>query len=673
MTLMNSAGSPQPFGATIIDHTINFSLYAETAISVTLCLFTYDEASHRALPLDQIKLDPVVNKTGSVWHILVTPPSLEILYAYRIDDLSPLILDPYAKEVVTGNEWGKSHSLIESSSSYAPLGAVYSQTNFDWEGDRKPHTPMKDLILYEMHVRGFTQHPSSGVKNPGTFLGIIEKIPHLLELGVNAIELLPIYEFNELEYAQCYLPTSKTLYNYWGYSTVNFFAPMNRYASLNKPGSAKREFQLLVKELHKHGIEVILDVVYNHTAEGNEYGPVLSFKGLADCVFYMKNPKNEYLNYSGCGNTFNCNHPVVRRFICDSLCYWVTEMHVDGFRFDLASIFSRDTHGKPVAHPPLLDSISKDPILSQTKLIVEPWDAAGLFQVGSFPGDERWVEWNGRYRDTIRRYIKGNEGVKGEFATRLSGSEDLYNRHHKRPFNSMNFVTCHDGFSLMDLVSYNQKHNLENGENNRDGFDYNDSWNCGEEGPTTKKAIQDLRERQIRNFHLALMISQGIPMLWMGEEYGHSKNGNNNAWCQDQRWNWFSWDQLNERTSFYRFYRLLIQFRKQHSILRRDQFLIPKDIDWHGFLPLTPCWDITNHFIAFTLRDFENEEDLYVAFNAGPDKAVVTLPNAPSSKRWHEIVNTQLSAPHDFKEQPQPLVGNQIQLLPYSSVLFKAK
>ena len=672
--LVIKKGFPEPFGVSVKDNGFNFALFSKNALQVTLRLF--DQLEN---PLE-IPLNPKENKTGNVWHILVQGLNHHVYYSYRINGSNQtnpkncfhqdlFMLDPYSKSVATTNNWGKS-----SEKPYQPAGEVFDLIPFDWEDDHPPQIPLQDSIIYEMHVRGFTQDPSSGVRHPGTFLGIIDKIPHLVDLGVTAIELLPVQEFNELEYALTHPNMKgKLLYNYWGYSTVNFFSPMNRYAFSTEAGAAITEFKTMVKILHTHGIEVILDIVLNHTAEGDQRGPVLSFKGIDNAIYYMLDEKAHYLNYSGCGNTFNCNCPVNREFILDVLRYWVTEMHVDGFRFDLASIFYRGTNGKFLAQAPLVESISEDPILANTKLIAEPWDAVGLYQVGSFyPQKKRWSEWNGKYRDSVRRFIKGVPQSSGEFAMRLCGSEDLY--HVRSPCASINFVTAHDGFSLADLVSYNAKHNLDNGENNRDGNNANDSWNCGVEGPTTNPKILLLRERQMRNFHLALMVSQGVPMLLMGDEYAHSKGGNNNTWCHDSRINWFLWDQLKENQGFYRFYRLMIHFRLQHRILQRQTFLTPNDVDWHGLEPFKPDWTSKNPFIAFTLKDPINEHDLYIAFNAQEQPVSPQIPPPPPLKTWYWIVNTAHPSPEDFYESPQMISLNDkpCQMIAHSAVMLKS-
>jgi isoamylase len=501
-----------------------------------------------------------------------------------------------------------------------------------------------------MHVRSFTVHPSSKSKAPGTFLGIVDKIPYLKSLGINAIELMPIFEFDECSNHFVNPRTKQRLKNMWGYSTINFFAPMNRFSSSEGWTGAMDDFRTLVKEMHKNKIEVYLDVVYNHTAEGNRQGPWFSFRGIDNQVYYMVHPDGHYLDYSGTGNTFNANHPVVAKLIVDSLRYWVNEMHVDGFRFDLASCLTRDEQGTPLSNPLVIQMIDADPVLSDVKLIAEAWDAGGLYQVGSFPGASRWAEWNGKYRDVVRRFIKGTDNCAGEFAKVMSGSQDLYGQ--RRPYHSINFVTAHDGFTLRDLVSYQDKHNEENGEDNRDGGNQNDSWNCGAEGATNTRKILQLRERQMRNLHTALMLAIGTPMVLMGDEYGHTRNGNNNTYGHDNALNWFLWDQLAKHRDFVRFYTKAIQFRQQNPLLKRTEFLKDSDVEWHGHMPKQPNWGEDSRFLAYTLNDPVKSEPLYIAFNAHFQPAHVQLPSPPQGKKWFRIIDTALAPPNDIVENP---------------------
>lgn len=672
-------GFPQPFGSSLRKKGVNFSIFSKHATSLSLCLFN----PHSQKPTYEIPLNPTINRTGDIWHILVHNLDLSFHYGFRIqgphDEKAGLrfneqfvLLDPYAKSVASSPEWGVRKKINNN-----PLynkGILVLDDDFDWKDDQSPNIPLKDLIIYEMHVRGFTQDPSSKVKHKGTFSGICEKIPYLKSLGINAIELLPIHEFNELEFARKSPSSQKKLSNYWGYSTINFFTPMRRYSHDTSPLGPIHEFKLMVQELHKHGIEVILDVVFNHTSEGNEKGPTQSFRGLENSTYYILSPNGDYLNFSGCGNTMNCNHPVVRELIHHSLRYWVTEMHVDGFRFDLASILGRAVDGTPMSNPPLLEQISLDPLFAKTKLIAEAWDAAGLYQVGSFPSWGVWAEWNGQFRDVVRRFIKGTPRTVADFATRLCGSKDLYGN-GRSPSHSINFVVSHDGFTLKDLTSYNHKHNMENGENNADGDNNNESWNCGREGVTTDKEILSLRNRQVRNLHLALMISQGVPMLHMGDEYCHSKLGNNNTWCHDNSLNWFQWNLIPKNKGFFRFYTKVIQLRKNTALFRSNDFLTDKDIEWHGFLPKTPLWDSDIPFIAFSLLDAKHSRSIYIAFNAYYKASKVTLPTCKTHIAWHRIVDTSLASPYDFQEQgKEKIILKKIyKMKPYSSIVLIQK
>jgi isoamylase/glycogen operon protein len=601
-----------------------------------------------------------MNQTGQIWHIAIEGLPQEFNYGFHLDKSKKTLSDPYAKHLKTGASWGEGAPL-------PLLAACKEDTIFDWQGDQPPLVPYEQLIIYEMHTRGFTIDPSSGVSHPGTFLGLVEKIPYLLNLGINAVELLPIFEFNECENVLKNPKTKRRLYNYWGYSTLNFFSPMARFGTIE-------EFKTMVRELHKHGIEIILDVVYNHTGEGSEKGHTYSYRGLANGTYYILGAGGEYMNFSGCGNTFNCNEPTTSELILASLRFWASEMHVDGFRFDLASILTRDPQGHPVHRPPIVEAISKDPLLANVKLIAEAWDAAGLYQVGSFPSFGRWSEWNGKYRDAVRQFIKGSDGVAGTFASVICGSQDLYG-YERNPYHSINFVTAHDGFSLRDLVSYNQKHNESNGERNQDGTNDNCSWNCGAEGETTDPKIIALRERQMKNLHLALMISIGTPMILMGDEYGHTRHGNNNTWSHDDALNWQLWGEIEKNADFFRFYKLMIAFRKMHPVLQRTEFLAPYEIDWHGESPFKPDWSFESRFVAYTLKDRARGEDLYIAFNASHNRKTVTLPNPPEQKKWMRIIDTSLKPPFDFIETPgkHPPMPIPYKMESYSTLVSKAE
>lgn len=632
-------GSPAPLGASYNRNGINFALYIENC-QKPIYLILYSAETQELI--QKVK---ITQFSGQIGHILLAGLPNSFIYSYLIENQE--LLDPFAKCLITPHKW-------EDKSAYQPRAFFTNDTDFDWGQDARPAIKNEDLIIYEMHVRGFTQDPSSHVKCPGTYLGLIEKIDHLKNLGINAVELLPINEFNPYEYPKPISPYFGKIMQYWGYSPLSYFAPMNRYAAGKEYNAAILEFKQMARALHKAGIEVILDVVYNHTAEGGQEGPTFNFKVFGKETYYILDENGRYANFSGCGNTFNCNHPVTVELILTSLRYWVTEMHVDAFRFDLASIFYRGIEGAP----PIIEFITKDPILKDIKLIAEPWDAAGLQHSGSFKPMSRWSEWNAYYRDAVRRFIMGTPGSQNEFATRLSGSEDLYFNEH--PQKSINFITCHDGFSLNDLVSYNFKHNLANGEQSRDGMDHNLSWNCGVEGPSDDPSIIELRLRQMKNFHLALMISQGIPMIHMGDEYAHSKHGNNNTWCQDNALNWFQWKKLEKNAEFYKFYSGLINFRKETPLLKQTQFLSDAAIEWHGKMPFEPNWESGESFIAFRLKD-PNGQDLYAAFNARNEPATVHFPNGP----WLWIANT--SAPISEKQAPDTY-----EMFPYSSLLLQS-
>ena len=664
------SGFPAPLGVSFIDGKVNFAVYAKDAPRVLLYLFQEEQPEK---PYLVVELLSDSHKTGWIWHASIQGILPDTLYGYEViknkegvKKETHILLDPYAKALYSPKHWN-------GYTAYRPLGKILFPTSFDWEGVPKPKTPLERLIIYEAHIRGFTQDKSSKIAASGTYTGLIDKIPYLLDLGINAVELMPIFEFNEREVDLFNPATGEKLCNYFGYSPVTFFSPMNRFAFSSEGGGAVREFKTMVRELHRHGIEVLLDVVYNHTAEGNENGPTLSFKGFHRDTYYLLDEKSRDFNFSGCGNTCRCNHPVMQQLILDSLRYWATEMQIDGFRFDLASILTRGDRGTPSIPAPIIEMIAYDPILADTKLIAEAWDAAGLYQVGGFYPTSRWLEWNGKYRDTVRQFIKGTARFKSAFATALSGSEDLFGWRGS-PSCSINFVTAHDGFSLADLVTYNQKHNEENGENNRDGTDHNISWNCGIEGHSANKKIVALRERQIRNFHLALMVSQGIPMLVMGDEYAHTRDGNNNPWCQDNTLNWFQWDAFEKQPGFYRFYRNLVHFRKMHaSFFMRTKFLRDHDVSWHGVTPFHPEWEKDNHFVAFTLNDTLGEPQLYIAFNSDHTTVNAAIPKLEAQKVWKWVVDTYNTSPEDFLEEGarKEVDSHSVRVQAYSSIVLK--
>jgi isoamylase len=628
------AGSPMQLGASVIHEGINFAIFSRHANNIWLVLYTPAGA-----PIGEIKLDPEYNKTGDIWHILLRTRK-HVQYCFRAEgpydpkvsghffNNKTMLLDPYARALAGGENWdgpGKKQAGFKRC-------CLVVDNHFDWEEDRPLKIPLQDSVIYEMHVRGFTQHPSSGVKHRGTFKGIIEKIPYLLELGITAVELMPIAEFNENENTNINPVTGRELLNYWGYSPISFCAPKASYAANNKNGNQVREFKEMVKALHKAGIEVILDVVFNHTAEGGSDGPTLNFRGLDNSIYYLLDAKTrEYLNFSGCGNTLNCNHPIVRKFIISCLHFWVVEMHVDGFRFDLASIMGRDQKGEPLPNPPMVEMIAEDPILSHTKIIAEAWDAAGLYQVGSFSTSGRWAEWNGKFRDDVRAFMCGQEGTAAALATRIAGSSDLFQKSLRRPYNSINFITSHDGFTLRDLVSYNTKHNLDNGEGNLDGFDHNISWNSGREGETRFASINRLRARRIRSFAVILMLSQGVPMLLAGDEFGRSQHGNNNAYCHDTPLNWIDWSLKEKNNDLFRFFRLLIRFRRNHPVFRRTDFFpnqpqeLLHPIRWQSLQPGKQDWSDTANCLAFMLdgngAEGKPDNDFFIMLNGHREKA----------------------------------------------------
>ncbi len=594
-------GVALPLGAEFLEDGINFAVFSSHATHVWLSLFR----PGREAPFHEIALDPGANRTGHIWHIWISGLPRDVLYAWRMDlrpnpnpaihrfDPGKYLLDPYAKVLAGGEQWGVAARRL--------CGLPHDR--FDWRGDQPLNTPLAESVIYELHVRAFTRHDSSGVSAPGTYRGLAEKIPYLKDLGVTAVELMPVYEFEEADTDRVNPLTGERLLNLWGYHPIGFFAPNSAYGSAAAPGAAVTEFKEMVRAFHDAGIEVILDVVFNHTAEGDERGPTLSFRGLDNSLYYLLDSNGRYLNFSGCGNTLNCNHPVVRTLINDCLHYWVMEMHVDGFRFDLASILGRGKTGEPLPDPPLLERLAYDPVLANTKLIAEAWDAAGLYQVGTFPAWGRWAEWNGRYRDDLRRFVRGDSGLVPALAERLKGSPDLYARSGRQAQHSINFVTCHDGFTLADLVSYNQKHNEANGEDNRDGADGNFSWNCGVEGTTDDPEILALRRRQMRNFLILLFSSGGVPMLLAGDEFGRTQRGNNNAYCQDNETGWVDWRLAETNRDLVELVRSLIAFRRGHEVFGRIDWASPSgrehaEVLFHGVRLHQPDWSQDSRSLA---------------------------------------------------------------------------
>ena len=675
-------GKPFPFGATFVPGGVNFSVFSRHATSCTLVLFKKGQQQPMAeIPfLDEFRI-------GNVFTMVVFNLDFEnVEYGFRMEgpfdpqrgyrfDPTKILMDPYARAIGGRDVWGTAPDWTD----IYPHRARLVFDDFDWEGDRPLEIAIEDLVIYEMHVRGFTQHPSSHVRHPGTFTAIREKIPYLKSLGVNCIELMPIYEFDEFEHSRMNPETGEMLMNYWGYSTVGFFAPKAGYAASGKHGMQIDELKTLIKELHSSGIEVMLDVVFNHTAEGNERGPYISFRGLDNQTYYMLTPDGYYVNFSGTGNTLNCNNPIVRTMVLDCLRYWASEYHIDGFRFDLAAILGRDPLGTPLLNPPLLETLAYDPILAKCKLVAEAWDAGGLYQVGSFPAYGRWAEWNGKYRDSARRFLQGEAGMVGEISQRIQGSPDLYPSWAGRgASSSINFITCHDGFTLYDLVAYNGKHNEANGENNNDGANDNNSWNCGWEGPSTDAAVNDLRRRQIKNALAILMMSQGVPMILMGDEAGHTQLGNNNTYCHDNELSWFDWTLTETNADLVRFFTNMIAFRKAHPVLRnKDQFSHRDyvgsgyaDITWHGTRAWSADWSEGSRVLAFMLcgrhakRGTVADDFVYVAMNMHWESHDFEVPALPSGLRWYVSTNTGMQSPADsWAPGAEPILGDQEYIL----------
>jgi glycogen operon protein len=684
-----SPGSPLPQGVHLANDGVNFTLFSRHATRVWLLLFDNVGAVH---PFQTIELDPKHHKTGDIWHIRILNAGRGLVYAYRVDgpfqperghrfDAAKILIDPCATALTSPKklDFGVICQPMGTNELVCPdvpaiVKCLVTDNSFDWEDDRPLYHPWSDLVIYETHVRGLTLSPTAGSKSPGTFLGVIDKIPYLKELGINAIEFMPLQEFNPDEVTVRNPATGERLTNYWGYNTIAFFAPYEGYGSRLYPGCQIDEFKTMVKALHKAGIEVLLDVVFNHTAEGNETGPTLSFRGLDNSIFYiLEDDKRHYKNYSGCGNTLNCNHPVVRNFILECLRYWVVEMHVDGFRFDLASILGRDRDGNLIANPPLLEQIAEDPILRDVKLIAEAWDAGGAYLVGRFPG-ERWSEWNGLYRDDIRRYCRGDGGLAGAFASRLCGSADIYEHSGKAPVNSINFVTCHDGFTLHDLVSYEHKHNLTNGEDSRDGCNNNYSANYGCEGDTSDPAIRQLRLRQMKNLMATLFVSRGVPMILGGDEFCRTQHGNNNAYCQDNEISWFDWSLLKKNKSFFRFVKSLIALRRRFPVLCSERFYRPEEISWFNPHGHEPDWQ-GNGAIGCQIHQDHGGQFLCLLANPTHDKVGFHLPDPPKVQYWERILDTGAAEPMDICESGKGLPlkpGDRIILLDRSLALLLA-
>jgi glycogen operon protein len=683
------AGSSAPLGATVQPGGVNFSVFSREATHIQLLLF---DSEAQVQPMRVVELDPRTHRTYNYWHVFVPGIRPGQLYAYRAFgpfapehglrfDPSKTLLDPYGRAVVVPEAYSRGRaSLHGEPDAIAMKSAVVDSGAYDWEGDAPLRRSFAATVIYEMHVAGFTRHPSSGVaaERRGTYAGMIEKIPYLQELGITAVELLPIFQFDRQD-----CPAG--LANYWGYSPVSFFAPHAGYSSRRDALGPVDEFRDLVKALHRAGIEVILDVTYNHTAEGNAAGPTICFRGLANEVYYiLDSNRAQYANYSGCGNTLNANQAIVRRMILDSLRYWVAEMHVDGFRFDLAAILARDESGRVLENPPALSDIESDPVLADTKLIAEAWDAAGLYQLGSFIGDS-WKEWNGRFRDDFRGFVKGDRGLVRIMAQRGLGSADIFGHREREPEESINFVTCHDGFTLNDLVSYNEKHNEANGEGNRDGMNDNRSWNCGVEGPSEDPAVEGLRCRQVKNFIVGMLVSIGTPMLLMGDEMRRTQRGNNNAYCQDNEISWLDWRLLARHADLHRFVRRAIAHRLRWMEWREtrgeesvgsslNELLRRAEIDWHGIRLGQPDWTDDSHSLACTIRSGPGRLPfrLHLMFNAYWEALEFELPAVPPTalSGWQRWIDTALESPDDIADPHQaPVVpGTRYRVMPRSAV-----
>src|SRR6516162_801993 len=662
-------GHSSPLGASVTASGVNFSVFSRSAAAVELLLFDCEDNTQ---PARVVPIDPVTNRTYHYWHVFVPGLKPGQLYGYRIDgpsdpakgmrfDPTKVLLDPYGRGVVVPKSYSRAAARSEGDNARTSMKSVVVDPDaYDWEGDTPLCRPASRTVIYEMHVRGFTRHSSSGVpeNTRGTYAGLVEKIPYLQQLGITAVELLPAFQFDAQD-------APPGLVNYWGYAPVSFFAPHQAYSSRPEALGAVNEFRDMVKALHRAGIEVILDVVFNHTGEGDHNGPTLSFRGLENSVYYVLEPdRSRYANYSGTGNTLNANHPVVRRLILDSLRYWVEKMHVDGFRFDLASILERDESGNLMPNPPVLWDIDSDPVLAGTKLIAEAWDAVGLYQVGGFIGDS-WREWNGRFRDDVRSFLRGDEGSVVPLADRLLGSPQIYGHKQREAEQSVNFVTCHDGFTLNDLVCYDRKHNEANGEDNRDGSNDNRSRNWGVEGPTDDPAIEALRNRQVKNFLAVTMLSLGLPMILMGDEVRRTQQGNNNAYCQDNEVSWFDWSLIAEHRDVHRFVRLLCAQRlfedtePERQRLSLTQVLHSAKRAWHGVKLGRPDWAVSSHSLAFSAETPHDRLLVHVILNAYWEPLHFELaPLSGSDPLWRRWVDTSLESPDDIVEwdaaQPVP-------------------
>lgn len=656
-------GLPLPLGATIQQGGINFAIFSRNSEKVTLVL-SVEEGQNRKIY--EISLDSELHRTGNIWHIMLQVDPKRIRYGYKIDGNSvrgsffsekTILLDPYAKKI-RAKSWGTPGFVGE-----LPLCEILD-CDFDWQGDTPLKTPWAETIIYELHPRGYTRHISSRVTAPGTFKGLMEKIEYFKELGITAVELMPVTEFDENDTAFFHPDSRERLKNFWGYNPISFFAVKSAYASDVENHLA--EFKTMVRTFHQAGIEVILDMVFNHSGEGDYDRTTSSFRGIDNSIYYLLDPDScEYLNFSGCGNTLNCNHPVVRELIRDALRYWVVEMHIDGFRFDLASVLGRDQDGAVLSSAPVIEMIAEDPVLRDTKIIAEAWDASGLYQVGSFSNDRRWAEWNGRYRDDVRAFFAGHRNTVANLATRIAGSSDLYQTSCRSPLNSINFITSHDGFTLYDLVSYEQKHNQQNGEKNRDGENYNISWNSGLEGDTTDGTVVRLRMRRMKSLVTVLLLSQGVPMITAGDEFGRTQQGNNNSWCQDNEISWVDWSMAQKNQELLRFFQGCIDLRKTYRTFTREKFFSHVDnnggddqlseIIWQGLEVGIENWSQDCHHLAFLLPcgdDGLEQDDFFVMINGHREDGVVfTVPAGSKGNEyldWRKIIDTSMPAPDDL-------------------------
>jgi isoamylase len=671
-------GEPFPFGLHEARDGYNFAVFSRHATRVSLLLFA--DAAEQSF--ETIDLSSDAHRTGDVWHVRLMGDICGKSYALRVEgpwdpdrghryDPRILLLDPYATALAGTAGWDAEEFGSNAATSRRPFvarGLVLDQ-RFDWQDDRPPRHSWQDTVIYETHLRGLTIDDSADVTHRGRYLGLVEKIPYLQKLGVTAVELMPVQEFRQ---GEIHMRTGQPLRNYWGYNPVALFAPKASYASDDKPDAPLIEFKTMVRELHRAGIEIILDVVFNHTAEGNENGPTFSFRGLDNSIYYLLEPeKHRYIDFTGCGNTLNCNHPVVRSLVVDCLRHWVVHMHVDGFRFDLASILGRDTEGKLLANPPLLERIAEDPVLRHVKLIAEAWDLGGAFQVGHFPG-QRWAQWNSDFRDDIRRFWRGDAGMTGAFATRLCGSADLFQAEHETPVNSINYITCHDGFTLNDLVSYARKHNELNGEDNRDGMTENYSENNGVEGPTSNAEIEAVRRRQIRNILATLLLSRGVPMLLGGDEFRRTQQGNNNAYCQDNAISWYDWRLAERNADLVRFVARLIALRRAHPVLSAERFYSEAEIQWLGVDGGAPQWHGHDNRVSCVIVDKEKGPDarLCLLFNAALAPARFVIPPPPAGG-WRVVLDTSEEA-ELADRTPERMIAEEVTIPARSTMVLTA-